>query len=115
MKKIIAIALATGLVAGCAATPESIAPSYVSTVTYENWTCKQLGEEAARLNAAYATAADQQHKARNNDTVGVLLLGLPVSSLSGQNVAAQVASLKGNQVAVQQSATLKNCTGQGPK
>lgn len=112
MKKVLFVVASAAMVVGCAATPESIAPAYVSDVTYESWSCRQLGEEAARLNAAYTTAADQQHKARDNDTVGILLLGLPVSSLSGQNVAAQVASIKGNQIAVQHAATLKDCSAQ---
>jgi starvation-inducible outer membrane lipoprotein len=111
--KIVAIAvLAAVSLAACASTPESIAPAYVSEMTYQNWTCDQLSEEMGRLNGAYANVADQQHKARNNDTVGVILLGLPVSSLSGQNVSAQVATVKGNQVAVERSATLKNCSQQ---
>jgi hypothetical protein len=63
----------------------------------------------ARVNAAYAAASDQQHKARSNDTMGVIFLGLPVSSLSGQNVAGQVATLKGHQEAISRSATLRSC------
>jgi hypothetical protein len=107
----LAALVATVMVSACAATPESIGPSYVSEMTYQNWTCEQLVQEMGRLNAAYTTAADQQHKARSNDTVGVIFLGLPVSSLSGGNVAAQVASIKGNQAAVERAATLKSCAG----
>jgi hypothetical protein len=102
-------AAVAAILAGCAATPESIAPAYVSEVTYQNWSCQQLSEETMRLNAAYQVAAQEQHHARTNDTVGVLLLGLPVASLSGGNVAPQVASLKGNQAAVERAMTLKNC------
>ena len=73
-----AVALAAILaVAGCAKAPESIAPAYVSTVPYSTWSCKQLGEESQRLDAAYAGAAAQQKKARGNDIAGVILIGLP--------------------------------------
>ncbi|HEX4078586.1 MAG TPA: hypothetical protein VHX61_06905 [Rhizomicrobium sp.] len=58
------------LVCGCAANPESIQPSYVSVLTYSNFTCEQLGEEEARINAAYVTAADQQNNARTLDAEG---------------------------------------------
>lgn len=102
---------ATLILSACATAPEAIAPAYISDVTYQSWSCEQLSQEMGRLNAAYTNVADQQHKARNNDTVGVILLGLPVSSLSGSNVAAQVASVKGNQVAVEHASTLKNCQG----
>jgi hypothetical protein len=94
---------------GCAATPESIQPSYVSTLTYSNLTCQQLAEEESRVNAAYVTAAAQQSDARTTDTVGVVLLGLPIGSMTGENVAPQVANLKGQQIALQQAEIQKNC------
>jgi hypothetical protein len=101
-----------GLLAGCAASPESIAPSYVSPVAYQNWSCAQLAEDEGRLHSAYVMAAGEQSDARTTDTVGVLLLGLPVGSMTGENVAPQVASLKGQLDAVHQSETVKNCDGQ---
>jgi hypothetical protein len=105
----IAAVAATAISAGCAKAPESIAPAYVSTVPYSTWSCKQLGEEAQRIDAAYATAATQQKQARGNDIAGVILIGLPVSSLSGDNIAPQIAQLKGEQEAVHKSMIAKNC------
>jgi hypothetical protein len=107
-----AILAATVLVAGCAAKPESIQASYVSEVTYQHWTCQQLAEETLRLNAAYATAAKQQNQARGNDIAGVILIGLPVSSMSGGNVAPEIARLKGEQEAVRKAMITKNCSEQ---
>ncbi len=83
------------VLAVCAPTPESIQPAYVSEMTYQNWTCLQFSEEETRLNAAYVTAASQENNARSNDTLGVIFLGLPLSPMSGGNVAPQIASLKG--------------------
>ncbi len=97
------------LTAGCAKAPESIQASYVSDVNYSGWSCKQLGQEEQRLSAAYASTAAQQNKARNNDVVGIILIGLPVSSLSGDNVAPEIARLKGNQEAVQRAMIKNNC------
>lgn len=94
---------------GCAAPPESIAPAYVSPVPYQNYTCKQLGEESQRLDSAYATVATEQNKARSDDTLGVIFIGLPVSSMSGENVAPQVAQIKGQQQTVQQMMIAKSC------
>src|SRR5208337_1297907 len=51
----------------------SIAPAYVSAVTYTTWSCKDLANESLRLSAALGTASTQQENARTNDTVGVLL------------------------------------------
>jgi hypothetical protein len=81
-------------------------------VPYQGWSCQQLGEEAARISSALATASQQQTQARGNDVVGVILIGLPVSSLSGDNIAPQIANLKGQQQAVQQTMIAKNCSSQ---
>lgn len=97
------------IIAGCAAKPEAIQPTYVSHMTYMNWTCEQLGEEQLRLVSALSTASDAQRTARGNDTAGVILLGLPVSSLSGSNQASNIARLKGELEAVQKAMILKDC------
>jgi hypothetical protein len=94
--------------------PESIAPAYVSDVGYQAWTCEQLAGEHQRLNAALATASTQQRKARTNDTVSVILLGLPVASLSGDNIAPEIARLKGEQIATAKALSFKNCAYQPP-
>ncbi|MDE8343024.1 MAG: hypothetical protein POG24_04320 [Acidocella sp.] len=95
--------------ASCAQAPESIQPAYVSTITYQNLTCEQLSQEQVNLDNAYTSAAAEQSHARTADTWGVILIGLPTASLSGENIASQVASIKGQQEAVRQSEILKNC------
>lgn len=97
------------LVGACAKSPDSIQASYVSEVTYQSWSCSQLGEESQRLSSALATASTQQERARGNDVVGVILIGLPVSSLSGDNIAPEIARLKGEQEAVRRAMITKNC------
>ncbi|WP_157038043.1 MULTISPECIES: hypothetical protein [Chelativorans] len=104
----VAVAFAAVLSA-CAKTPESISAAYVSEVGYHSWSCTQLGEEQLRLSSAYATAAKQQQQARSNDIAGVILIGLPVSSLSGDNIAPEIARLKGEQEAVRKAMITKNC------
>lgn len=95
--------------AGCAKKPESIAPAYVSPMTYSSYTCEQLKSEAIRIDEALSRASAQQNDARQSDTVGVILLGLPVSSLSGGNVADQIAYLKGHKDTIQQTQITSNC------
>lgn len=109
MKSTIIIAAAACLVGSCAKAPESIGASYISEVGYQNYTCEQLVTETVRLSAALTTASQQQDKARSNDVVGVLLIGLPVSSMSGDNIAPEIARLKGEQEAVRRAAVLKKC------
>lgn len=106
----LALALAaTVLLASCAKDPDSIAPSYVSEVGYRSWSCAQLDEESGHVGEALARASAQQSNARTNDIVGVVLIGLPVSSLSGDNIAPEVARLKGEQETLRKVMVTKNC------
>ncbi|WP_291164973.1 hypothetical protein [Hyphomicrobium sp.] len=109
---LIVIAMLALPVAGCAKSPDSISPAYVSEVGYQNWSCAQLSEEAGRLSTALASASVQQENARTNDTVGVILIGLPVSSLSGDNIAPEIARLKGETEAVRKASMFKSCGSQ---
>lgn len=103
------IGLAAMLFAGCAAKPESIRAAYVSEMTYQPYTCEQLGQEQMRVVQALSTASDAQRRARSNDTVGVIFLGLPVSSLSGSNAAEEIGRLKGELEALQRVGIQKDC------
>lgn len=98
------------VVAGCAKSPDSIQASYISEVGYLSWSCKQLGDETQRLAGALATASAQQERARSADIAGVILIGLPVSSLSGDNIAPEIARLKGEQEAVRKALISKSCS-----
>lgn len=111
-KSISAVVLAA--LAGCAAAPESIPPSYISPVAYQNWTCDQLSEESHRLAGAYTVAASRQNQAQTGDAVGVILLGLPVASMSGQNIAPEIGRLKGEHEAISRAALHKGCNGGPP-
>lgn len=112
----ISLSLCVGaLIAGCAAKPESIQAAYVSPTTYQGWSCQQLQAEAVRVDNALARASAQQEKARSDDTAGVIFLGLPVSSLSGGNVAPQIADLKGRKEVIEQTQIQRNCIIVRPK
>jgi hypothetical protein len=105
----IAAALVAGCaLAGCAQTPEEVRAAYMSPVGYSGLSCRQLGEEQARVNAALAGASAQQNQTRSNDVAGWLLLGLPVGSMSGGNVAPEIANDKGQLEAVHH-AMIRRC------
>ena len=95
--------------AACAQKPEAIAPAYISPTTYQTLNCSALSAEAVRVDNALTQASAQQTKARQNDTLGVILIGMPTSSLSGGNVADQVASLKGQKQTIQQTQIARGC------
>jgi hypothetical protein len=112
--RIVAITAIALFCTGCAKSPESISPAYVSEVGYQSWSCNQLADESGRLSTALATASVQQENARTNDTVGVILIGLPVSSLSGDNIAPEIARLKGESEAVRKVLASKSCANKAP-
>lgn len=106
-RTLLALALILG---GCASSPETITASYVSPILYRNLSCDQLAEEGHRLLAAYQVAAAKQNQAVTGDAVGVLLIGLPLSSMTGNNVAPEVAKIKGEHEAVVRAGREKGCT-----
>ena len=110
MRTIPLLTAVTITLCACAKTPESIAPSYVSPLAYRGYDCDQLGAESVRVSDALTSASAQQRTARTNDAVGIIFLGLPVSSLSGGNVATQIAALKGEQKALRQVANTAKCS-----
>ena len=97
------------LISGCAKSPDSIAPAYTSPTAYNGWSCQQLAEENVRVSHALATASAQQNNARTGDIVGVALIGMPVSTLSGDNIAPQIADLKGQRDALMRARLDRKC------
>lgn len=94
---------------GCATLPEKIAPSEISDVPYQQWSCEQLSQEQPKLAALLAAASDKQRGCRKKDIAGILLVGLPVASLTGCSRASEISKLKGELQALQKAAVRENC------
>jgi len=109
MRWVIAITALAIFLTGCAKAPEAVVPQYVSPLQYQHYDCDQLAEEISRNEIAIAEASQQQRRARNNDIIGVILIGLPVSSLSGSNVADYLGRLKGERDTLATVATEQRC------
>ena len=101
---LLSLALLAALVSGCASRPENIRAAYVSEMSFNGWTEAQMLAEQGRLTSALSSAAVQQHNTRANDTAGIWLLGLPVSSMAGRGVEAEIARLKGELEALRKAA-----------
>ena len=113
MRKPVAILAALTLV-GCASKSSEIVPAYVSPLMYQSFTCQQLAAEATRVSAAATAAAGQQDSQVTKDavatTVGVVIFWPALFLIGGdkQN-AAQLAQLKGQMDAIEQTSIQKNC------
>ena len=82
--KTITIIAALAAISACAKSPEDIA----AIPMQGQFNCAVERAELARLE-------QDQRSARNSDTWGVLLLGIPVSSLFGGDVETKLAVAKG--------------------
>lgn len=114
LKNMLWIAPVAAVLSGCATSADDIAPSYVSPIAYENYTCEQLAEEAQAVSVRAAEAAGLQNKARTNDavmtTVGVVVFWPTLFFIKGNGQqAAELARLKGQMDAIQTASIKKKC------
>ena len=113
MRQIIFCRIAV-LCAGCASKSSDIAPSYVSPVMYQNYTCQQIAAEAQNVSAHAAAAAGAQDQKRTNDQIATgvaVVVFWPAAFLVGgdSQTAAELARLEGQMEALEQASVLKNC------
>src|SRR5665213_1050119 len=103
------LALATGLLlAQCASKSSEITAAYVSPITYQAYTCQQLGQEAQAISAKAAQLSGAQDQKRTNDQIATgvaIVVFWPAAFFVGGDgqVAAQLAQLKGQMDALEQA------------
>lgn len=108
MKRIV-FAVAVLFLAGCAKNPESIAPMSMPVNAYSGLSCAQLAAEMQRSSLALAQVEAGQRQAVTGDALGVFLIGVPVSSLSGSDREGLVAQHKGEVIAIQAAQRNQQC------
>ena len=99
----------------CAKNPDAIAPIAMPVNAYGGLSCDQLVTEHRRSSAALAAVAQQQKQAATGDAVGVFLIGVPVSSLSGGDKEGLVAQHKGEIVAIEGAMRARQCALPAPQ
>jgi hypothetical protein len=113
MRNLGIVALGAALM-GCASAASDIAPSYVSPVAYQSYTCQQLALEAQAISTRASTLSGAQDKQRTNDglaTAAAIVIFWPAAFLVGgdKQTAAELAQMKGQMVAVEQASNAKKC------
>lgn len=93
MKALLAVPLLA--LAACAAAPENIEPITMSSSAYAGASCGSIRTESAAAEARLVSLSEAQRKARTDDTVSVIILGIPAASLSGMDRSNEIAALKG--------------------
>jgi len=108
MKRMIAVAsLAT--MAACAQGPSSIAPATMPDGAYSTYDCGKLYAERSSVQSVLSSLESTQRGAVAGDAIGVLLIGVPVSSLAGGDKAGEIATEKGKLLAIE--AQIQKCGG----
>lgn len=99
MKNLLMIGAALS-VAACAKSPDAIAPVAMSSNEFAHLSCASLraayNQNMAELNASVS----RQKSAVTADALGVFLIGVPVSQISGLDAEADVALNKGEDLAM---------------
>ncbi len=108
LRSMMVIAVA-GMAAACAKNPDAISPISMPINAYSGLSCDQLAAEYQRSSMALAAVSEQQRGAVMGDAVGVFLVGVPVSSLTGADKEGLVAQHKGEVIAIQAAARNQGC------
>lgn len=115
MKKaicLIALGAQVGLSA-CASNSSDISPSYVSTMQYQDYNCKQIGKEASRIARRVGEISSAQDDKASGDAVamgvGMVLFWPALFFISGDDHKEEIARLKGEYEALEQVSIEKNC------
>jgi|SRR5262245_19104789 hypothetical protein len=104
--KLLDIALALSLLAGCAPRAANISPSAISSARYDGWTCEKLKKEQAFVEESLTRASADQDSAANTDVWTVIVIGVPIS---GGGIKGEVARLKGEQIAIHRALLDGDC------
>jgi orotate phosphoribosyltransferase-like protein len=83
------------LATACAKRADSVAPA---NIPVNSVSCDQRADIMRRV----AELSARQNQTATNDTIGVLLIGVPTSSLNGKDVETDLAIAKGQLLAIEQ-------------
>lgn len=110
---ILASAAAVAL-AGCADKAEDISAAYVSPLAYQGLSCKQIAQEASRVSNRVGEVSGVQNKKAKDDAVATgvaIVVFWPAAFFikGDKQTAAELARLKGELQALEQTSIQKNC------
>lgn len=114
MRRVWAIVACGLVVAGCAKDANQVGATYVSPITYESYSCPQLGEEAQRVSSRAAQSSGVQDQKATNDKVAMgvgLVVFWPALLFTKGNDenTAELARLKGQMDAIEEISIKKKC------
>jgi hypothetical protein len=117
--KAIALVLLAAFASGCATRPANVAPTAVSSLRYDERTCKVLLREAEDVGQQLFDASARLDTKATNDAVAMgvgLILFWPALFIvgGGQGLEQEVARLKGEQIALNRKLLQQDCGAPPP-
>ncbi len=120
--RILGIVALVAALGSCASASSDITPAYVSPVMYQAYTCPQLAQEAQAVSTRAASLSGVQDSKRTSDgvaTAAAIVIFWPAAFFVGgdKQIAAELAQMKGQMVAIEQESNMKRCgiQFQGPR
>jgi len=114
MLKNIGLLLVLLLLAACAERSENISASYVPSGKYENYSCKQVAMEQARVAKKVSEIADIQDRQADSDTtaavVGTVIFWPALFFMMEGDKEKELSVLKGEMDALDEAAVNKECS-----
>lgn len=104
--KIAITAIAVLTIAACAKSPDSIAPVSMGN-SFSELSCQSASTYLSAERRTLAELEDKQRGAATGDAIGVFMIGLPVSSMTGGDVEGDIATSKGKILSLE--ARLASC------
>ncbi|MCY0147792.1 hypothetical protein OEG84_08700 [Hoeflea sp. G2-23] len=109
MKNAFLTLFAIAALSSCAKRPDAIAPTAFPVETYANLECQEINTSLTTEQGTLAALSAAQSSAANTDAVGVLLLGIPVASLTDGDKEGMIAVSKGKVQALEAARIRKGC------
>lgn len=110
MFKLSTVALVASLaLAGCAKKPEEISAADIGQGVYRNASCKQLADTLVKYSQNLENLSADQRSAASGDALGVFLLGMPLSSMSGNDKETTISVTKGHIQQITAERQAKRC------
>lgn len=110
MKRAVMLGAAmSAALAACAPAPDAIAPVAMPAGAYDGLSCDAAVTLRADATARLEALAAQQRSAMASDAIGVLLIAVPMGSLTGGDKSGLIAAAKGEAMSL--DARLAACAG----
>ena len=103
------VSVACVSLAACAQAPEKIAATDIGPDAYRSLGCSALSAKKVEYTNALENLSADQRKAATSDAWGVFLLGLPWSSMSGNDKEAAISVAKGHLQAIETQQARRGC------